>query len=43
MIRRGWRHADLSAMSVEEVGWWLREQLDYDRAVAEAIEKARSS
>ncbi|WP_457798092.1 hypothetical protein [Methylocystis sp. S23] len=40
MVNKGWRHDDLTAMSVEEAAFWVGQQAEYDRAVAEAIRKA---
>jgi len=43
MIRRGWRHDDLTAMTVDEFVYWLDQQIEYDKKIAEAIREAQRS
>ncbi|MDE2577955.1 MAG: hypothetical protein KGL46_04040 [Hyphomicrobiales bacterium] len=43
MIRRGWRHADLMRMELDEAAFWLGQQIEYDKAVAQAIKDAQRS
>jgi len=40
MVNKGWRHEDLMEMSVEEAAFWIGQQAAYDKAVAEAVERA---
>ena len=39
MVRRGWPHGDLMAMSEDDFRFWADEQLAMDEAEAEARRK----
>lgn len=43
MVNKGWGHAALMEMSVEEAAFWTQQQAYYDKAVAEAIREASKS
>ena len=43
MVRRGWPHADLMAMSEADFVWFLQEQIAFDNAEAEARRRAAAT